>query len=213
MVGFLYPLPNLLKHHLPRESPGNPQGTPSLPRYSTSGFQKAAQQTPVLGSGSWFFRGTSPENIPNLSKMNQNNIELCKTTGFWWVDRPEPLKNQNWLGPLPNLLKHHLPRESPGNPQGTPSLPRYSTSGFQKAAQQTPVLGSGSWFFREASPENIPNLSKMNQNNIELCKTTGFWWVDRPEPLKNQNWLGPLTNLLKHHLPRESPGNPQYSQV
>ena len=20
--------------------------------------------------------------------MNQNNIELCKTTGFWWVDRP-----------------------------------------------------------------------------------------------------------------------------
>ena len=42
------------------------------------------------------------------------------------------------------------------------------------------MLGSGSWFFREASPENIPNLSKMNQNNIELCKTTGFWWVDRP---------------------------------
>ena len=69
------------------------------------------------------------------------------------------------------------------SPQGiprTPSIPRYSTSGFQKAAQQTPVLGSGSWFFREASPENIPNLSKMNQNNIELCKTTGFWWVDRP---------------------------------
>ena len=28
--------------------------------------------------------------------MNQKNIELCKTTGFWWVDRPEPLKNQNW---------------------------------------------------------------------------------------------------------------------
>ena len=28
--------------------------------------------------------------------MNQNNIELCKTTEFWWVDRPEPLKNQNW---------------------------------------------------------------------------------------------------------------------
>ena len=27
--------------------------------------------------------------------MNQNNIELCKTTEFWWVDRPEPLKNQN----------------------------------------------------------------------------------------------------------------------
>ena len=69
---------------------------------------------------------------------------------------------------------------SPGNSQGTPSIPRYSTSGLQKAAQQTPVLGSGSWFFREASPENIPNLSKMNQNNIELCKTTGFWWVDRP---------------------------------
>ena len=63
------------------------------------------------------------------------------------------------------------------SPQG---IPRYSTSGLQKAAQQTPVLGSGSWFFREASPENIPNLSKMNQNNIELCKTTGFWWVDRP---------------------------------
>ena len=28
--------------------------------------------------------------------MNQNDIELCKTTGFWWVDRPEPLKNQSW---------------------------------------------------------------------------------------------------------------------
>ena len=42
------------------------------------------------------------------------------------------------------------------------------------------MLGSGSWFFREASPENIPNLSKMNQNIIELCKTTEFWWVDRP---------------------------------
>ena len=69
---------------------------------------------------------------------------------------------------------------SPGNPQGTPDIPRYSTSGFQKAAQQTPVLGSGSWFFREGSPENIPNFSKMNQNNTELCKTTGFWWVDRP---------------------------------
>ena len=69
-------------------SPGNPQGTPGIPRDSTSGFQKAAQQTPVLGSGSWFFRGTSPENIPNLSKMNQNDIELCKTTGFWWVNRP-----------------------------------------------------------------------------------------------------------------------------
>ena len=69
------------------------------------------------------------------------------------------------------------------SPQGiprTPNIPRYSTSGLQKAAQQTPVLGSGSWFFREASPENIPNLSKMNQNNIELCKTTGFWWVERP---------------------------------
>ena len=63
---------------------------------------------------------------------------------------------------------------SPGNPQGTPDIPRYSTSGFQKAAQQTPVLGPGSWFFREASPENIPNLSKMNQNNIELCKN---YWV------------------------------------
>ena len=33
-------------------SPGNPQGNPNIPRYSTSGFQKAAQQTPVLGSGS-----------------------------------------------------------------------------------------------------------------------------------------------------------------
>ena len=77
---------------------------------------------------------------------------------------------------------------SPENTQGIPNIPRYSTSGFQKAAQQTPVLWSGSKFFREASPENIPNLSKMNQNNIELCKTTGFWWVDRPEPLKNQNW-------------------------
>ena len=32
-------------------SPGNPQGTPNIPRYSTSGFQKAAQQTPVLGLG------------------------------------------------------------------------------------------------------------------------------------------------------------------
>ena len=29
-----------------------PQQTTSIPRYSTSGFQKAAQQTPVLGSGS-----------------------------------------------------------------------------------------------------------------------------------------------------------------
>ena len=67
-----------------------------------------------------------------------------------------------------------------GNSQGTPSIPRYSISGLQKAAQQTPVLGSGSWFFREASLENIQNLFKMNQNNIELCKTTGFWWVDRP---------------------------------
>ena len=66
------------------------------------------------------------------------------------------------------------------SPQGIPREPPIFTSGLQKAAQQTPVLGSGSWFFREASPENIPNLSKMNQNNIELCKTTGFWWVDRP---------------------------------
>ena len=65
-----------------------PQQTTSIPRYSTSRFQKAAQQTPVLGSGSWFFRRTSPENILNLSKMNQDDIELCKTTGFWWVDRP-----------------------------------------------------------------------------------------------------------------------------
>ena len=29
-----------------------PQGTRSIPKYSTNGFQKAAQQTPVLGSGS-----------------------------------------------------------------------------------------------------------------------------------------------------------------
>ena len=66
------------------------------------------------------------------------------------------------------------------SPQGIPREPPVFPGGLQKAAQQTPVLGSGSWFFREASPENIPNLSKMNQNNIELCKTTGFWWVDRP---------------------------------
>ena len=33
-------------------SPENTQGTPNIPRYSTSGFQKAAQKTPVLGSGS-----------------------------------------------------------------------------------------------------------------------------------------------------------------
>ena len=33
-------------------SPENTQGTPNIPRYSTSGFQKAAQQTSVLGSGS-----------------------------------------------------------------------------------------------------------------------------------------------------------------
>ena len=158
----------------PQEIPREP---PNIPRYSTSGFQKAAQQTPVFGSGSWFFREASPENIPNLSKMNQNNIELCKreaspenipnlskmnqnnielckTTGFWWVDRPELLKNQNWLGPTPS--PQGIPREPP-------NIPRYSTSGFQKAAQQTPVLRSGSWFFRGASPENIPNLSKMNQ--------------------------------------------------
>ena len=100
---------------------------------------------------------------------------------------------------------------SPGNPQGTPNIPRYSTSGFQKAAQQTPVFGSGSWFFREASPENIPNLSKMNQNNIELCKTTGFWWVDRPEPLKNQNWLGPTPS--PQEIPREPPIFPGIAPV
>ena len=28
------------------------KGTPNIPRYSTSGFKKAAQKNPVLGSGS-----------------------------------------------------------------------------------------------------------------------------------------------------------------
>ena len=32
--------------------PGNFQGNPNIPRYSTRGFQKAAQQTSVFGSGS-----------------------------------------------------------------------------------------------------------------------------------------------------------------
>ena len=41
-----------------------------------------------------------------------------------------------------NLLK--LLNIPLGYPQGTPNIPRSSTNGFQKAAQQTPVLGPGS---------------------------------------------------------------------
>ena len=46
----------------------------------------------------WDLGPNSLERLPLKisSKMNQNNLELCKTTEFWWVDRPEPLKNQNW---------------------------------------------------------------------------------------------------------------------
>ena len=50
----------------------SPQGTPNIPRYSTGGFQKAAQQTPVC----WDL-GPSPI-LPSLDQTGE--ILRCKKT-------------------------------------------------------------------------------------------------------------------------------------
>ena len=63
---------------------GIPRESPVFPGIAPVVFRRQLNK-PLC----WDLGSDSLERLPlKISKMNQNNIELCKTTGFWWVDRP-----------------------------------------------------------------------------------------------------------------------------